>query len=398
MSPADSPFAQLPTPGPHPAPAELRAYAAGTLTAAEQHRIEAHTLDCARCADLVDGFSMSDAATTDQAVATLRARLHARTGAALPGMTAPEPVPTGWAWPRLAAAAALLAVVGGGIWGWEQRVAAPTAATARLETAAPAPTLAQAPAASEPALKPASAATGAAAPKAAATAKEAEYAAAPAAPPRVAARRGLRQITKPATVRAGRNDAADGEILASTGAAAESVMANEAADTLQSPARMAAAPPAKSLSATSDGWGAASDTAAAKAGDYATASPAKKATALSPATADKAVAARVRATPMPVAPAIVPVPVGGTPALRSYVRREAALFQPDEKAPRLTGSVRITFVVDADGKLRDLKVARGLRADYDAEALRIVGEGPAWQPGVAGGRRASLPVEVTVPF
>ena len=110
MSPADSPFAPLPAPGPHPATAELRAYAAGTLAPGHEHRIEAHTLDCERCADLVDGFSMSDAATTDQAVAELRTRLQARIG-----QEEPTPVAGDWAWPRIAAAAALVAAVGGGI-------------------------------------------------------------------------------------------------------------------------------------------------------------------------------------------------------------------------------------------------------------------------------------------
>ena len=64
----------------------------------------------------------------------------------------------------------------------------------------------------------------------------------------------------------------------------------------------------------------------------------------------------------------------------------------------MTGTVRVQFVVGADGRLSNLKVTRGLRADYDAEAVRIVCEGPAWQPGIAGGRRAPLVMEVTVPF
>jgi outer membrane biosynthesis protein TonB len=109
-------------------------------------------------------------------------------------------------------------------------------------------------------------------------------------------------------------------------------------------------------------------------------------------------AARVANTPMPAAPAIAPAPVGGTSALRDYLRREAAAFVPENNAPRLVGNVRIKFVVGPNGKLSDLKVTRGLRADYDAEALRIVCEGPAWQPGIAGGRRAPLATEVTVPF
>ena len=132
MLPADSPFAALPAPGPHPATTELRAYAAGTLEAAEQYRIEAHTLDCERCADLVDGFLMTDAATTDQAVATLRARLQARLGEAVPA----PPVPYSL-WPRVAAVAALAGLVAGSLWTWEHRPATPPATTARYQTSRP---------------------------------------------------------------------------------------------------------------------------------------------------------------------------------------------------------------------------------------------------------------------
>ena len=90
--------------------------------------------------------------------------------------------------------------------------------------------------------------------------------------------------------------------------------------------------------------------------------------------------------------------VGGSRALREYLRREAAGFEPELNATRLTGTVRLRVLVGADGKITELKVTRGLRPDYDAEALRLVCDGPAWQPGIASGRRAALPVEVVVPF
>ena len=80
------------------------------------------------------------------------------------------------------------------------------------------------------------------------------------------------------------------------------------------------------------------------------------------------------------------------------MRREAAEFEPEEGASRLSGLVRLQFTVGADGKVSNLKVVRGLRADSDKEALRLVCEGPAWQPGISIGRRAPLPVEMTVPF
>ena len=84
--------------------------------------------------------------------------------------------------------------------------------------------------------------------------------------------------------------------------------------------------------------------------------------------------------------------------MREYIRKTALEFEPEARAMRLTGLVHVKFTIGADGKLTDFKVTRGLRDDYDAEAIRIISEGPAWQPGVAGGRRAPLPMEVTVPF
>jgi TonB family protein len=112
---------------------------------------------------------------------------------------------------------------------------------------------------------------------------------------------------------------------------------------------------------------------------------------------DKMVAARTTAV-MPATPTIAPVPAGGVLALREYLRREAQSFDPEINALRLTGNVHVRFVVDADGQVSNLKILRGLRADYDAEALRIVCEGPTWLPGIERGRRAPLPVELRVPF
>ena len=386
MSPADSPFAQLPAPGPHPATAELRAYAAGTLPRAEEHRVEAHLLDCERCAELVEGFSMTDAPTTDRAVAELRTRLQARLGA-----TEPEPVAARWAWPRIAAAAAILGVVGVGIWGWQQQTAVPPAATARHETAPPVP------AAPQPA------ATAVAPPEThttppAASPPTADYAAVAPTPPRRATKRRL--APRPAS------PTLDGTDWLANSAARQPALPpdhrQEASAPLvaaEAPADAAAPEPAAPLASAGLAKAelkenAAADTAAtdrtAMEGEVATSDKkAKSAAAALPA-------ARVRNTPMRGV-AINPAPVGGTPAYRDYLRRQAIEFEP-EKGPGMNGSVRIKFTVGADGKVSDLKVTRGLREDYDAEALRIVCDGPAWQPGISGGRRAPLPMEVSVPF
>lgn len=391
MSPADSPFAPLPAPGPHPATAELRAYAASTLAPAEEHRIEAHLLDCERCADLVDGFSMSDDATTDRAVAELRTRLQARIG-----QDEPAPVAGGWAWPRIAAAAAVVAAVGGGLWTWQQADTSSAPVIARQETAVPPPPPAAATAtapASSPAQAGVAAATEAVPAAQPPASNSADYAAVT--PPQPA----QRDLSR-AAIQASRSadEAADYAALSSKKEAAGNIASMEA----EAPAASSSAPgygtmsaaPAKPAAPPLTGRVAADSAVLAEGLAMEKKAMASKAKSVASAAAP----AIVPNTPMPFAPAINPAPVGGTLALRDYLRREASQFVPEINNLRISGTVRIRFVVEADGKLSNIKVTRGMRKDYDDEALRLVCEGPAWQPGIAGGKRAPLPMEVTVPF
>jgi TonB family protein len=84
--------------------------------------------------------------------------------------------------------------------------------------------------------------------------------------------------------------------------------------------------------------------------------------------------------------------------MREKLRRAAAEFQPEAGERPLSGSVQLRLTIGADGKIQQLKVLHGLRADYDEEAQRLVCEGPGWIPGISGGRRAAQTVDVTVPF
>jgi len=86
----------------------LRRYVAGELPPVEEHQVEAHTLDCAVCADILEGLELQPAAVHQASVDALRQRLHTRV-AELATETAPETtvIPL-WAWRPLAAAAVLL--------------------------------------------------------------------------------------------------------------------------------------------------------------------------------------------------------------------------------------------------------------------------------------------------
>ena len=426
MSPADSPFALPPAPGPHPAPAELRAYAAGTLAPADEHRIEAHSLECERCAELLEGFAMSDAATTDQALATLRARLQARVGSDLVLPAAPlaasRPL-----WPRLAAAVALLGAVGAGLWGWQHQPAAEHAVAVNQPAAARRAGLPAAPPASGAATtetvrttpapptlagaieKPGS---GAAADSRPLLARPDKAAYAVATPPHRFSQR-LIAVPRPAagappaarTAADGENSPADAPSTAEMSMA--KVTGAPPAGAASAPVMVAsvpnrgtvapASPATQAEPAAAFATGAASE--AAVLDEKADLAPARKTKAARAATELPGNSVRVLDQPMPASPAIAPAPVDGSSALYEYLRRQAAAFQPKEGTNRLLGGhVKVRFVVQADGKVSNLQVVRGLRADYDSEALRIICEGPAWRPGITNGRRAALPMELMVNF
>ena len=101
---------------------------------------------------------------------------------------------------------------------------------------------------------------------------------------------------------------------------------------------------------------------------------------------------------MPAAPKIAPMPVGGMASFREKLRREAAEFMPEAPERPLSGTVQLRLTIGADGKIQQTKVLRGLRDDYDAEAQRLVCDGPSWIPGVSGGKRAPLEIDIAVPF
>jgi hypothetical protein len=354
--------------GPHLPVALLRQYAAGTLAPAAQHRVEAHTLACPRCADILAGLLQTPAATTDQALAQLQQRLRQRVQqAAAPARQVAAPRRHRWLAPQLAAAAALLlGLVAGGWWTWQQRQHAPAAAT--VASSLPRPRAAQ------PATPPALAETS------------------------VISADTLKGLAGGATSSPARSKAVAQEqtIAATTASAARRRVA-----ALRRPGSQAPVAPTSSqapvvASQAAPVSGTAPDTAAPVATRPASAAPAL-ASAASPVAAP-APTARTRAL-MPPPPALPATPAGGYRALREYLKKETAEFDPEAKdGPRRSGRVLVRLHIGADGKIEQAEAVRKLRPDYDAEAIRLLQEGPAWVPGITAGRRAAQVVDVPVVF
>jgi outer membrane biosynthesis protein TonB len=357
--------------GPHLPVALLRQYAAGTLAPAAQHRVEAHTLACPRCNDILEGLLQGSTTTTDQALAQLQQRLRMRVQQqAAPARLAPRQ-PRWLALQLAAAAALLLGLVAGGWLTWQQRHPTPSSAPAAMSTAVCMP-----PASSPPA-----------------AARKAQAAPAEVPPLAATTRRLPRQLMRPTPLATAKHrytsspqSPRQATVPPDTAASTPIASTPPPMPTEPNVARAASAPQLPASSANS---------LAAVRDSNGFARMAVKGRLAVPAPPEPA---RVRVDAMPAGPAIAPAPSGGYSALREKLRREAAEFVPEGPEGRLSGTVQLRLTIGADGKIQEVKVLRGLRADYDEEAQRLVCEGPNWVSGISGGRRAPQKVDVAVPF
>ena len=64
----------------------------------------------------------------------------------------------------------------------------------------------------------------------------------------------------------------------------------------------------------------------------------------------------------------------------------------------IQGKVFIQFVIERDGSITDVKVARGVDASLDKEAVRVVQSMPKWKPGMQKGQPVRVKYTVPVTF
>ncbi len=86
---------------------------------------------------------------------------------------------------------------------------------------------------------------------------------------------------------------------------------------------------------------------------------------------------------------------GGTDSLMAFVRN--TLIYPEvSKDMGDQGKVYVSFVVEVDGSISKVMIERGVSAELDREAKRIIRNMPKWIPGEAKGKplrsRYRLPI------
>jgi protein TonB len=70
--------------------------------------------------------------------------------------------------------------------------------------------------------------------------------------------------------------------------------------------------------------------------------------------------------------------------------KENLHYPETARIQNITGVIHVFLVILSDGTIRDVKVIKGLQADLDNEAVRMVRTMPAWNPG----KRKGVPVNV----
>ena len=83
------------------------------------------------------------------------------------------------------------------------------------------------------------------------------------------------------------------------------------------------------------------------------------------------------------------------------IQKFYAYFIKNFKAPEdeaLNGKIQVTFVVEKDGSITDIKILRDLGYGTGKEAKRVLDNSPRWKPGIQNGRpvrvQYNLPISI----
>ncbi len=80
---------------------------------------------------------------------------------------------------------------------------------------------------------------------------------------------------------------------------------------------------------------------------------------------------------------------GGNDSLALFIRNNFK-YPANFKNEGISNKVYVTFIVDKEGKIKEAKIIKGVNAELDKEALRVVNAMPKWKPGKNGGKVVSV--------
>jgi TonB family protein len=94
---------------------------------------------------------------------------------------------------------------------------------------------------------------------------------------------------------------------------------------------------------------------------------------------------------------VVPEFPGGLDALSDFLNTHIK-YPNDARTNHIQGTVILSFVVDIDGSLSDIKVVKGIGWGCDEEAIRVLKSSPRWKPGTQQGKPVRVQYSLPINF
>ena len=88
---------------------------------------------------------------------------------------------------------------------------------------------------------------------------------------------------------------------------------------------------------------------------------------------------------------------GGNDALASYLQTNVSYPEVAMKNNEI-GKVFVSFVVEKDGSIQNVKVEKGVSSSLDEEAMRVVRSMPKWTPAVKEGKEVRAALTLPIVF
>ncbi|WP_162417299.1 energy transducer TonB [Cyclobacterium roseum] len=93
----------------------------------------------------------------------------------------------------------------------------------------------------------------------------------------------------------------------------------------------------------------------------------------------------------------MPTPPGGMEGWNKYLSNNLK-YPTQARRMGIEGTVYVVFVVNTDGSIQDVGILRGIGGGCDEEAMRVVRNAPAWEPGRQRGRPVRVKMRLPIRF
>ncbi len=94
---------------------------------------------------------------------------------------------------------------------------------------------------------------------------------------------------------------------------------------------------------------------------------------------------------------VMPEFPGGQMELMTYISKNI-VYPEKAKADKIQGKVYVAFVINKNGKVENVTLAKGVNEMLDNEAVRVIGTLPDWTPGKKNGEAVSVNFTIPINF